>query len=132
MPQHLLALCFSCLVALAAAASTPPSELYSTLISQKILKIAQSEPSPATYPQYTDRTAGLWQYFSPDTWTSGFFPATLYALNTRAQLCQTSDGVTWADLGRQWSTAEIPLEAQNSVGHDVGFLSMPFVEELNM
>lgn len=123
---------FSFFFLAASAQNRPPPELYSPLISQKILKIAQNEPNPAKYPQYTDRTAGTWQYFSPNTWTSGFFPATLYALNTRAKLCGTNDGDSWAQLGRQWSTAEIPLEANNTVGHDVGFLSMPFMEELDM
>lgn len=116
----------------ATAQSTPPSQLYDPLVSQKILKTAQNEPNPAKYPQYTDRTAGAWQYFATDTWTSGFFPATLYALNTRAKLCGKSDGDSWVQLGRQWSTGEIALQTKNSVGHDVGFISMPFIEELQM
>ena len=116
----------------AAAQSTPPTELYSPLIQQKVLKIAQAEPNPANYPEYTDRILGNWQYFPPDTWTTGFFPTTLYALNTRAKLCGTNDGDTWVQLGRSWSAAEIPLETTNSIGHDVGFVSMPFMEELNM
>jgi hypothetical protein len=121
----------SFIIGLVIAAATPSPELYSQLISSKIRTIAQNEPSPATYPQYTDST-GKWQYFSPNTWTSGFFPAMLYALNTRAKLCNTGDGDTWVALGRQWSAGEIPLETKNSVGHDVGFLSMPFVEEYYM
>lgn len=120
------------LFSLTVGAQSAPSELYSPLVSQKVLAVAQSEPNPAKYPQYTDRTAGAWLYFSPNTWTSGFFPTTLYALNTRAQLCGTSDGQSWVKLGRQWSTGEIPLEQSNGVGHDVGFLSMPFIEELAM
>lgn len=32
--------------------------------------------------------------------------------------------------GRQWSTGEIPLEISTGVGHDVGFLSFPFADEL--
>ena len=116
----------------AEAQSTPPAELYSPLIQQKVLKIAQVEPNPANYPEYTDRILGNWQYFPPDTWTTGFFPTTLYALNTRATLCGTNDGGSWVQLGRSWSAAEIPLETKNSFGHDVGFMSMPFMEELNM
>jgi len=50
----------------------------------------------------------------------------LYALNTRAELCETGDDASWVNLGRQWSTGEILLETNNHVGHDVGFLSMPF------
>ncbi|CCM05029.1 uncharacterized protein FIBRA_07229 [Fibroporia radiculosa] len=109
----------------------PPRELYSPLLTEKILQTALA--SRATqYPQYTDRVAGDWLYFAPDTWTSGFFPATLYAMYTRARLCNwdTENATQWLTLGRQWSTAEVPLESNNSVGHDVGFLSYPFVEEL--
>jgi hypothetical protein len=122
----------SSLLPLAIAAATPPAQLYSPLISSKILTVAQTQQDPPAYPQYTDTTLGSWQYFTPDTWTSGFFPLTLYALNTRAQLCKTGDGDRWVQLGRQWSAAEVPLETQTSVDHDVGFLSMPFVEELYM
>jgi hypothetical protein len=124
----LVTIVLATLIASATAASPAP-ELYSPLISSKILTIAQAQPNPPTYPQYTDSTAGKWQYFVPDTWTSGFFPATLYALNTRAKLCGSGGGDTWVQLGRQWSTGEIPLEQKNTDGHDVGFLSMPFVEE---
>ncbi|KAH7889976.1 glycoside hydrolase family 88 protein [Phlebopus sp. FC_14] len=110
-----------------------PGELYSPLIPQKVLATASSQQSPAKYPQYTDRVVGQWQWFLPDTWTSGFFPATLYELNTRTQLCHGQGSgydTDWVDLGRTWSAAEVPLELKNSVGHDVGFLSFPFVQEL--
>ncbi|KAH9948114.1 glycoside hydrolase family 88 protein [Amylocystis lapponica] len=109
-----------------------PEELFSPLVAQKILATALAPPSPIEYPQYTDRTAGIWRYFTPDLWTTGFFPATLYAMHTRAQLCPANSGneTQWLELGRQWSTPEIPLEAKNKVEHDVGFLSYPFVDEL--
>jgi len=116
-------------IILAIAATTPPAELYSPLISSKIQSFATSIPNPSAYPQYTDDIFGRWNNGVPDTWTAGFFSATLYALNTRAKLCGTSGGAAWVELGRQWSTGIIPLETHNTVGHDVGFLSMPFVEE---
>jgi hypothetical protein len=125
----LLPVIFSLLLVAATASPTPPPELYSPLISSKILTIAKKEPNPANYPQYTDRITGVWKYFVPNTWTSGFFPVTLYALNTRAELCHKTDGASWIKLGRQWDTGEIPLETPNTRGHDVGFLSMPFQEE---
>ncbi|KAJ7460940.1 glucuronyl hydrolase [Mycena galericulata] len=110
-------------------------QLFSNLIPQKVLATAKSLPAVIQYPQYTDTSVGDWLYFSPDTWTSGFFPATLYALNTRKKLCgaTASNGLSaadWLDLGRAASNGLIPLELQNTVGHDVGFLSFPFVEEL--
>lgn len=122
----------SSFIAFTNAAATPSPQLYSPLISSKVRIIAQGQPSPPTYPQFTDSSAGKWQDFAPNTWTSGFFPATLYALNTRAKLCGTTDGDGWVALGRQWSTGLIPLEMQNTLGHDVGFVSMPFVEEYNI
>lgn len=114
--------------------ATPPPELYSPLIPQKVLATFNALSNPIQYPQYTT-TNGIWQYFSPDTWTSGFFPVTGYALNTRKQLCGTSVNnwlgtADWVTLSRAASNGLIPLEVKTGVGHDVGFLSFPFVEEL--
>ncbi|EIW85467.1 glycoside hydrolase family 88 protein [Coniophora puteana RWD-64-598 SS2] len=114
------------------ASAQAPSELYSSLVQQKVLKTAQAEPDPAQYPQYTDRTQGEWQYFVPDTWTTGFFPATLYELNTRATLCNLTGQPDWVGMGRQWAAAEVPLETNTTVGHDVGFLSFPFAQEMQI
>ncbi|KAK7689030.1 hypothetical protein QCA50_007721 [Cerrena zonata] len=113
-----------------------PAEAFSPLVAQKVLATAQQIQSPPRYPQWTDRNAGTWQYFSPDTWTTGFFPATLYALNDRKTLCKTKDATlantNWLGLAQTWSAAEIPLEVKTGVGHDVGFLSFPFAEELEL
>lgn len=114
-----------------------PAELFSNLIPQKVLATAKSLPVPIQYPQYTDTSVGDWLDFIPDTWTSGFFPTTLYALNTREKLCgaTASNGLSaanWLNLGRAASNGLIPLELHNNQGHDVGFLSFPFVEELAM
>ncbi|KAJ3564120.1 hypothetical protein NP233_g8509 [Leucocoprinus birnbaumii] len=115
--------------------ATVPAELFSPLIPQKVLATFKALPNPVQYPQYTDQNAGKWQYFAPDTWTSGFFPATGYALNTRKQLCGATQSnqlgiADWVALGRSASTGEIPLETSNHQGHDVGFLSFPFIQEL--
>ncbi|KAF7796909.1 hypothetical protein EIP86_008094 [Pleurotus ostreatoroseus] len=124
------------LTSVAASTATPPPELFSPLIAQKVLATAQTQHNPPQYPQWTDRTAGAWQYFNPDTWTSGFFPATLYALNARAALCpntstaQGLNGTDWLALAQTWSAAEVPSETNTTVGHDVGFLSFPFADEL--
>lgn len=114
--------------------SSPPAELYSPLVAEKVLATASSPPNPMQYPQYTDRTAGKWLYFIPDTWTTGFFPATLYALYDRAELCHwgADNASEWLALGRQWSTAEVPLETNNTLEHDVGFVSFPFMDELEV
>ena len=73
----------------------------------------------------------LWLWFNAQgTWTSGFFPATLYALNTRTRLCgQGSTNTDWRALGQRWSSLLLPITRSNSVQHDVGFISFPFVEE---
>ena len=111
-----------------------PDELFSPLIAQKVLATAQTVQSPSKYPQYTDRVKGVWEYFNPDTWTSGFFPSTLYALHERASLCPSSElnGTDWLLLAQTWSAAEVPSETHTGVGHDVGFLSFPFDLELEM
>lgn len=114
-----------------------PPQLFSSLVPAKILDTAKSLPSLIQYPQYTDMELGQWQLFSPNTWTSGFFPATLYALNTRKTLCGTFENnnlaiADWLNLGRSTSSGLIPLETDNTLGHDVGFISFAFVEELAM
>ncbi|KAJ7491223.1 glycoside hydrolase family 88 protein [Mycena latifolia] len=119
------------------SALTVPAQLFSGLIPQKVLATAKSLPAPIQYPQYTDTSVGHWLDFVPDTWTSGFFPATLYALNTRKTLCAATaaNGLSsgdWLNLGRAASNGLIPLETHNNQGHDVGFLSFPFVEELTI
>ena len=118
----------------ASVTATPPPELFSPLIAQKFLATAQTQHSPPQYPQWTDRNTGAWDWFAPDTWTSGFLPVALYALHDRATLCPASgiNTTDWVTLAQSWSTAEIPLETKTSVGHDVVFLSFPFVEERAM
>jgi len=112
------------------ASPVPRQELFSSLIAPKVLAIAQAEPSPANYPQYTDRTQGIWQYFTPTTWTSGFFPGLLYLLDTRSKLCPVQDETDWLALGRSWSVGLVTLENNKNLDHDVGFLSYPFQQEL--
>ncbi len=122
---------------LALALPDVATELYSSLIPSKVLATANKLNNK--FPQYTDSTAGAWQLFSADTWTSGFFPATLYALETRkTPLCgraTSANGLNvadWADLGRKTGAGLAALTTSNSVGHDVGFLSFPYVDELSM
>lgn len=147
MPFPLLAVLTAILHAVTLVSSAPsnhhplsvvtlPTEVFSALIPQKVLATANNFRSPSQYPQYTDRVAGDWQFFSPDTWTTGFFPSTLYALHNRSQLCDHDVGklkeTDWLGLGRRWSAAEVPLEVRTGVGHDVGFLSFPFMDELSV
>ena len=113
-----------------------PPQLFSPLIEEKLLADAQiTQGTPTSYPQYTTPDTGVWRYFGADTWTSGFLPATYYALADRASICPcTLNGTTtsqWLAFGRSFATGEIPLEIHTTVGHDVGFLSFPFVEELS-
>jgi len=127
-----LALLSACLVTTAHAA--PPTELFSPLVPQKVLATFKALSNPTKYPQYTS-SSGAWLYFSPDTWTSGFFPVTQYELNTRTKLCPANPAnalgiADWLALGRSASNGLIPLENGNGQGHDQGFLSFPFVEEL--
>ncbi|KAJ8522614.1 hypothetical protein ONZ45_g780 [Pleurotus djamor] len=53
-------------------------------------------------------------------------------MHKRKALCGPGhglDNVDWLELGRSWSTGEIPLQLKT---HDVGFMSFPFVEELRV
>jgi hypothetical protein len=114
-----------------------PPQLFSPLIAQKLLSNAQlTSGVPTSYPQYTTPNTGVWLNFGADTWTSGFLPATYYALAQRAALCPCTANCTttaqWLEFGRTSATGEIPLEVHTTVGHDVGFLSFPFVDELTI
>ena len=111
----------------------PSSELYSPLIASKISATAKTQKSVTQYPQNTDTSGTKWVYFPANYWTSGFFPATLYAMNERASLCPTKgDSTDWVKLARAWSSGLIGLETKNTLGHDVGFMSFPFSNELVM
>ncbi|KAK0474786.1 glycoside hydrolase family 88 protein [Armillaria novae-zelandiae] len=123
------------LVAHLALAQTVATDLYSSLIPSKVLATAKKLNNQ--FPQYTDSSAGVWKLFSADKWTSGFFPATLYALEKRKMLCGATsanglNAADWADLGRKTSAGLATLTKSNNVGHDVGFLSFPFVHELDI
>ncbi|KAH8832000.1 glucuronyl hydrolase [Flagelloscypha sp. PMI_526] len=120
-----------------AAATSVPPELYSSIIPQKVLATYQKIPDPIQYPQITT-TSGTWQLSGADQWTSGFFPAIVYALEERTRLCGASESnglniANWVDLGRALTSGLAALEIHNNnVGHDVGFLSFPFVYELQI
>ncbi|KAL0567193.1 hypothetical protein V5O48_014805, partial [Marasmius crinis-equi] len=113
-----------------------PAQLYSPLIPTKLLHTFNELPHPIQYPQYTNPNHS-WDYFGPDAaWTSGFFPATLYEMNKRRELCHnpdvSGDNIDWVGLGRRASSGLADLPGKNHRGHDVGFLSYPFVEELKI
>ncbi|KAL0573175.1 hypothetical protein V5O48_008785 [Marasmius crinis-equi] len=123
------------------SAASVPAELFSSLVPEKILRTYNSLPNPIQYPQYTRPPAtgppsqlGKWDFFVPDTWTSAFFPTTLYEMDRRKSLCKngdaSGDNVDWVGLGRKASQGLLSLPDNNSQGHDVGFLSFSFVEEL--
>ncbi|KZV92163.1 glycoside hydrolase family 88 protein [Exidia glandulosa HHB12029] len=113
-----------------------PAELFDPLVAKKVLAMAQSSFSPPAYPSITS-TSGVWQWGSPDNWITGFFPSTLYQLAKRECLCPGSTAVDgavpdWLELGRTWSGAIPSLHWHNGQGHDVGFISWPFAEELGL
>ncbi|KAG8721611.1 hypothetical protein FRC08_011801 [Ceratobasidium sp. 394] len=133
---------------LAAAASNgvtlqnpPPQQLTSPLIATKLEKTASKLGSPPTYPQWTYLVGnGSWQYFPAATWTSGFFPASLYLMNTRkSELCK-GDGSTgqvdWLAGAEKWMQGLDPVANPNAglfgVRHDVGFLSFGWFEALRL
>lgn len=134
-------------VVLAAAAPAPavedlnlgsrlPAELFDPLVARKVLAMTAHSASPPAYPSITS-TDGVWQWSSPDNWITGFFPSTLYQLAKRECLCPGATAVDgavpdWLQLGRAWSAAIPALHWHNGQGHDVGFISWPFAEELGL
>ncbi|KAG6811320.1 hypothetical protein H0H92_007984 [Tricholoma furcatifolium] len=136
MHQSIAAILLTSAILGASATPSAPAELYSPIVPQKVLATYNTLPNPVKYPQYTNST-GYWLDFVPNTWTSGFFPATPYALYERLSVCPPTPenglGIAdWLTLGRSASTGLIPLELGNTQGHDQGFLSFPFVQELSI
>ncbi|KAI0035034.1 d-4,5 unsaturated-glucuronyl hydrolase-like protein [Vararia minispora EC-137] len=112
-----------------------PAHLFDNLISAKLLTTYNAQPPvPSLWPEYTSPTTGVWQYFGLPTWTSGFFPATFYALHERSILCPRLglDEKAWLSRGRASSTGELPLLNRSGLDHDVGFMSYPFMDEIRM
>ncbi|KAF8761275.1 Glycosyl Hydrolase Family 88 [Rhizoctonia solani] len=124
--------------------SAPPSQLISPLIESKLTSTAGSLSSnnPTTYPQWTYLSGnGTWQYFRAATWTSGFFPASLYLMNTRKSVLCTNDSETgstdWLAAAQSWMQGLDPVANSNAglfdgVRHDVGFLSFGWLEALTL
>ncbi|KAG9034107.1 hypothetical protein FRB95_013752 [Tulasnella sp. JGI-2019a] len=142
--MHLLFISLTCLAAITKATFPIPTELYSPVITEKVLNTAHSFASQAPkYPHYTtpppyNNKAGQWQYYPPaGSWTSGFFPATLMLLAERATKCpggqlvslpEAESALTYA---RTWSAPLSKLTKINGIGHDVGFISFPFQDDLH-
>ncbi|KAF9533511.1 glycoside hydrolase family 88 protein [Crepidotus variabilis] len=123
------------LLLLQSASAAFPGDLFSPLIAQKVLHTYQSLPSLNQYPHVTDSTQGKWKYMPSDWWTAGFFPATLYLMNTRKTQCGASNEqamADWLNLGRSASSALLGVTDAGDVGHDVGFVSFAFSEELKV
>lgn len=113
-----------------------PNELFSNLIPQKLLKTAEQISQDFKYPEMTNGE-GKWILEPANRWSAGFVPASLYALQQRTEFCKPTqeNGLAladWRKVGQATSDGLIPLTKSNGVGHDVGFLSFPFVEELRM
>lgn len=110
---------------------------FDPLIPTKLRQTALASPGPNRSPQYTTAN-GTWVYFGIDGWTTGFFPATLYAQAERLRICRDRavqgpwSQQEWLGLGRKWATAMLSLTQGNGQGHDQGFLAFPFVEELKI
>jgi len=82
---------------------SPP--IYSNLIKSPLIysKYASSTSTYRinTYPHVTS-ASGSWSWMGNDWWTSGFFPATLYLLHERSQICPGSTTVNWLERARKW------------------------------
>ncbi|QRV94836.1 glycoside hydrolase family 88 protein [Ceratobasidium sp. AG-Ba] len=118
-----------------AAAPTYSTTILSPDIAQKYARVGSSY-RPGEYPHTTTSNGtGAWAWQPADWWSSGFFPGSFYLLNERSKLCPKNknlNSVDWLTLGRHWSDSLVPLQSGNGQGHDQGFLSIPFLEELKV
>ncbi|KAG9122156.1 hypothetical protein FRC07_001590, partial [Ceratobasidium sp. 392] len=115
------------------AAPTYSDSIFSPYIAQKYARVGSSYRS-GQYP-HTTAANGTWTWNGADWWTSGFLPASFYLLNERKNLCPKNKNLTsvdWLTLGRHWSDSLVPLQSGNGQGHDQGFLSLPYLEELKV
>ncbi|KAG8742530.1 hypothetical protein FRC10_001297 [Ceratobasidium sp. 414] len=115
------------------AAPTYSDSIFSPYIAQKYGRVGSKYRS-AQYP-HTTAANGTWTWKDADWWTSGFLPASFYLLNERKNLCPKNknlSSVNWLTLGRHWSDSLVPLQSGNGQGHDQGFLSLPYMEELRV
>jgi len=100
------------------------------LVESACYRDLSSDPTVYPHTRIQCRYMAVRRYRLVDVWV---LPATLYSMNTRKQLCPSEvDDVDWVELGREWSTQLRTLEFHNTVGHDVGFISYPFVNELEI
>ncbi|QRV78644.1 glycoside hydrolase family 88 protein [Ceratobasidium sp. AG-Ba] len=116
-----------------AQAPTYSDSIFSPAIAQKYARVGANYRK-GEFPHVTD-TAGKWQWTKADWWTSGFLPSSFYLLHERSKLCPTHKDLTsvdWLALARRWSDSVAPLQYSNSRGHDQGFLSYPFMYELEV
>jgi len=123
--------------------TTPPQQLTAPLVASKLSNTAAKLASSRapTYPQWTYLSGnGSWQYFPAGTWTSGFFPASLYLMNTRKSVLCKADNTTgqtdWLASAESWMQGLDPVANPNAnlfgVRHDVGFLSFGWFEALTL
>lgn len=103
--------------------------LYGHGFGRKIVELAQkSEGVPEEFPHYTHMGEIRYKYFPSSTWTSGFFPGSLWALYERVVRYNCDiDGISQQellDLAKNWQEG-IKKEQFNTNTHDIGFLIMP-------
>lgn len=62
-------------------------------------------------------------------------PASAYLLLARQEMCNSThssqnSGGHWLSLGRSLAGPLANLDASHGIGHDLGFISYPFIQEL--
>ncbi|CAE6514882.1 unnamed protein product [Rhizoctonia solani] len=116
-----------------AQAPTYSDSIFSPYIAQKYNRVGAAYKS-ASYPHITS-ASGSWVWTGADWWTSGFLPGSFYLLEERKRLCPSNknlSSVDWLTYGRRWSDGLVSLQAGNGQGHDQGFLSLPYLHELQI
>lgn len=104
--------------------------LFGREVGKKIVNLARKvEGTREEFPHYTHVGGTRYKYFPSSTWTSGFFPGSLWALYERAMRhkCGIADVASQQEL---WNLAKawqegMEKEQFNSNTHDIGFMIMP-------
>jgi hypothetical protein len=110
--------------------SSVKDALFSNGFGEKVVGLARKvEGVPEEFPHYTHMGETRYKYFPSSTWTSGFFPGSLWALYERVMRhnCNVADGVSQQellDLAKVWQEG-MTKEQFNTNTHDIGFMIMP-------
>jgi unsaturated chondroitin disaccharide hydrolase len=110
----LLALALLAATTLQAQAATPPAFQHDLTFAAQQLGAVASTLGSTTYP-YTTTASGAWATTGASSWTSGFFPGSLWLLY------QHTGDSQWLAWAQKWQ-AGIESQKNRTDTHDLGFM----------